>query len=715
MAGLGDLLDKRSSESADAAPSSVGSLFDQRAASEDLTASTAAPQPGAKAKPATPVWGGESFARGLGDMAAGTAQVLEHVPGVEQGLNLARAGIRKGLALAGASKDTQSLFDPVSAAEFDKVIAANEQTYAARRKAAGQNGIDWWRIGGNVANPLNYMGPGAAATAGGRIAAAAGMGAAQGFLQPSANEGDFWRDKAIGAGVGAATGGVLASLTEAVVPGVRAALGWLRGAKGVSQEASDAVADAITKGAAQNKGINPATLDPDALKGISAEVQTALNTGTDVSEKAIFNRAVAKSLPVPVDLLKGEANEDATQWGLEFGLRGVKGAEKITVAKADAQRALIANLDAIGAKDAPDIVSAGHAMGSKIDSIDAGLEAKISQAYSAVRNSAGQPASMDGPAVAQKIRLALYEDQFGLTKMALNRIEPETLDKMTTLPASISSTLTEIEEGRLPLNVSVAQALDKSWTRLQNPSADRAASRAIQIAKRELLGADVTDAVGEESIAMYKAAKSLAQQRFNLQEQIPAYLARVSGERNAEGDMFFRKFVMNATQKEATNLRGVLTQGDPDMDAMIGKAILGEIKDRSVNGAGANATLSEAKLGKFLDPVWDARLRAWLPSGAVDTLKNIHYVASLTERAPPGALPNRSGTAGTAVNLLGAITKATGGEVLARAASKIPLSSIMLPGLRAAADEAAAGRVAAAAAEATSGNVAKGAVLRPLR
>src|SRR5262249_6331098 len=142
------------------------------------------------------------------------------------------------------------------------------------------------------------------------------------------------------------------------------------------------------------------------------------------------------------------------------------------------------------------------------------------------------------------------------------------------LPESIQATLREIADGKLPLNVQTAQYLDRAWTGLQTGKGSygvsNTADRAIQKAKAALLDSDVVDAAGEESIAAYKVAKSLAKQRFDLIDSVPGYKAVVNEVRNAEPDQFFRKYVMGATAREADGLRKLVTAGDPDMDAMIG-------------------------------------------------------------------------------------------------------------------------------------------------
>jgi hypothetical protein len=622
-------------------------------------------EPEKPAAPAQPVSAAKRFVTGLGDLEVGLGQVATHV--AEGPLNLARAGIRKGLEKIGAT-ELAGAFNPTTAAEFDQIVADRENEYQAQRQAAGQNGIDWWRIGGNVANPINFAGPAAAETAGGRIAAATGTGAAFGAASPSTHPGDFWADKVKGAIIGGATGAVLSTVTEGLTKAVQAGVSWVRknAADRVSKEASESVSDAIAKGAAAHSGVDPKSIDLGVLKAMKVEAQEALDMGVKPSQEAIFNRALANSLPVPVPLTRGMATRDALQVAKEFSLKQIEGVgEPLVYTEQAANRALIDNLNVMGGKDAPDIVSTGEVLTGHLDKLNKTLQQRIGEAYDAVRNSAGQPASMDGKAAAQAMRASLDEQQL-----------------MAFLPKEIAGTLDDIAEGKLPLNVKTAQALDKAWSGLQSGTksygVSTSADRAIQQAKGALLEAPVIDAAGDESIAAYKVAKGLAKQRFDMIDESPAFKAVVNGTRDAEPENFFRKFVMGSTAREAKDLRGLVTQIDPESDRLIGRTLLGEIKAKSINGSEENGAFSQAKFSKFLDPVWQSRLRALLPDALVTNLKNLNTVAEIVQRAPVGSVPNRSGTAGTAANLVKDAMKAGAGEKLTSLASRVPgLASAM--------------------------------------
>lgn len=116
---------------------------------------------------------------------------------------------------------------PATPQQVTQDIAKREADYQAERKAAGGEGIDWARLGGNVLGTLPIaMATPAAATLGGAAATGAASGAAYGAMQPVTEPTDsFWTDKAKQAALGAATGGVggaaLHGLSRVIQPSVR--------------------------------------------------------------------------------------------------------------------------------------------------------------------------------------------------------------------------------------------------------------------------------------------------------------------------------------------------------------------------------------------------------------------------------------------------------------------------------------------------------------
>lgn len=97
---------------------------------------------------------------------------------------------------------------------LDQDLSRQEKQYQAARTAAGDSGMDLYRMGGNVVGgaPIAAALPGAAAeTAVGRFGAGMLNGATSAASMPAldAQNGGYWTDKAYQTAGGAATGGVL--------------------------------------------------------------------------------------------------------------------------------------------------------------------------------------------------------------------------------------------------------------------------------------------------------------------------------------------------------------------------------------------------------------------------------------------------------------------------------------------------------------------------
>lgn len=147
-------------------------------------------------------------------------------PNVEPSSAIERVGTGLGDIVWGAGQLASHVVPGVDSGIVDQMAKDRETEYEAKRKAAGSTGVDWARMAGNVANPINLVGGAAAApaslagrvainyvgmapTLAGRVALGAGVGAAAGALQPATGQGSYWGQKAAQTAAGAATGGVL--------------------------------------------------------------------------------------------------------------------------------------------------------------------------------------------------------------------------------------------------------------------------------------------------------------------------------------------------------------------------------------------------------------------------------------------------------------------------------------------------------------------------
>ena len=108
---------------------------------------------------------------------------------------------------------------------LNKVIEEQEKDYQQRRTAAGETGVDWGRMAGNIVSPPNLA---TSAVAPFKILPQALAGAGMGLLTPTSKtgEGEFLEEKAkqaaIGAGVGAAVPAAVKTGKAFITPAVDA-------------------------------------------------------------------------------------------------------------------------------------------------------------------------------------------------------------------------------------------------------------------------------------------------------------------------------------------------------------------------------------------------------------------------------------------------------------------------------------------------------------
>lgn len=604
------------------------------------TPSTAAPS----GPPGPPPTAGQRFVHGAMDLPTGAAQLEEHI--AETPLNGLRWVIRKSLDAAG-QHDAAQLFNPVGTADFDRIVQQREQDYQQARTAAGQTGIDWWRIGGQAAASLPFAGGGAASTVAGRIGQSAAQGAAQGLLQPSADPSNFWWDKAKGAGIGGVTGGAVSGVIESVMPVLRGGINAARNVLGANAAQTQS-ADAVVNSALRARGIDPSTIDLNVLGGLRQEAQEALEHGGEPSAVAIANRATAESLPIPMYLTRGMATRDSAQYANEMNLRGIKGVGEPLMARYNELTAAAqANLDALGAKDAPDIVTTGTRISADVKAFWDKLDAAKNQAYAAVRNSRGQSAAMDGFTAVKGVRDAMD------TPAASHAYE--------LLPSNIKTTLDDIETGKLPLTVAQWQNLDHTWGTQAAGAADGSVGHAINQARRIFADAPIQDDVGAQAMQAYKVAKQAHAQQMSLTEpkllngqpnpNFQPLVKAVVVDGKAPETLFGTHF-MNAAPSVAKRNMDFWGGINPDAQQLTGRTLMGAIKaDAMGNRVAANSPISEAKLSTWAnEPVSSARLDALLPGPQAQTFRNLAHTVENVQRAPDKSPVNYSGTGSALVN-----------------------------------------------------------------
>ncbi len=615
--------------------------------------------PNTNAQPAAPKgpWWTQAVRQGAGDPQVGAGQLMQNIL-PDSVMNVARkAGASIAGAIPGISTETiEDIARPRSTEEFNQIVREREREYQGARKEAGREGMDWWRVGGALTNPVSWMSPSSKAnTLVQGIKAGAKIGAFQSLLQPVTSEGNFLWDKSMQAALGATAGGTLGGALKLLEPAIQFGANTMRQflGKSSSDEAIDLAADQITRNVTKT-AVGDAQINPDRDSAIRQEVADAMKAGVEPSAEIIARRADAGALPIPVHMTRGQLSRDPMAWAWEHRVSGQEGVgEPLSELLSGQNRALIENINALGARGAPSTYQASENVIRHIQSVDDRLSQQVSDAYKLVKDSAGRPARVSN------------EEFASLSKNALTDGRPD-LASLTSLadylPPQISKTYNDIITGKLPLTVDTVQFLDRAWGGVARGNVDATTKAAIGKLRESLNKTSVADALGAESMQAYNAAKKLAAQRFGLIESNPAYKAVTEG---VEPDKFFQKYVEGANVSELKGLRNLL---GPDNMRMLQNTFVGQMKSKALNRASDEAgSFSQAAYNSILqDPVRAPRIQE-LFADNTKTLDQLYRLGRVSEnliRPPAASRVNTSNTAANTANIVRDVAKSEAGEAI---------------------------------------------------
>jgi hypothetical protein len=623
--------------------------------------------PAAPAAPVTPSSVGSRVKTGLEDMGVGIAQLTGHLFGKEKISPQERAAYGVG---------------PDEDLDFDKVVADREKAYKAGRAAAGSTGFDWARTFGEIANPGNYVLPGGG---GSGVLARAGSAAAQGAgvasLNPVTEPGNFWGGKAWQAGTGAVSGTLVSGAISVLAKPFSLAAQSLKSLFGKAPQA-DKAAQGVIDQTLNTVGIKPADLPPEMVDGARDQIAKVIKSGGEVSPASLQAQAEAASLPIPIKLTPGQASGDALHYASEQELAkmNLKGGNPLQQLMSENNQKLIDNVGKLGADGAPTAADTGKAGLIGLAKKDALISAAKNAAYDAVKDSQGRSATLDA-------------DQFYVN--ATDRLK----DQMASVNNStVLQHMDDIAEGKLPLTVDTMMKLDKAWGRIQRTTADGNEAYGIGLLRNELNQTPVSSELGQETMAKYQAARSLARRQFELsdpksQNFIPGYAAMLKGmgdashnefiaaldggTANIDADKWFSQNVFQQTPAGVKKLIGFL-KDDQTTTQALQHGTMGEIRDRVLKGNDAigRSVFSNAAMQKVMDRA--ETLRQILPSDTVTALGRLYNTSSRISGVPYKSAVNWSNTAAASANMQ-AIREGAG-TVATAAAEAVPGGKAVLAG-----------------------------------
>lgn len=515
-------------------------------------------------------------------------------------------------------------------------------------------------VTGAVVNPVNKLVP--MGTAGGLVKQI-GTGMAQGaalsaITTPVTADDEAFLEQKVRQGLFGAVGGAAGSGLAYSIPKVIAhtakVIGSLRSMANIGGSTATEKATTILGRQFMDLGVDVSKMEPTLFQGLRDQVADAIKSGKQINPEPLKRLMEAQTLPVPVPMLKGQVSRDPMQFAKEQNLRGIQGVgEPITDTLVRQNRALIDNLNSMGAKDAPSMRDAGERLIGALKGFAGQMHDDVNAAYAKVRLMDGQSAPMDVHAFTKSANQAL--DEAGRLGGFL--------------PKSIENQFNDIATGKMPLTVDIAQRLDQIWGK-EARSVGGSAEMAINIV-RDALRKSPLSGGGADAMQAYSAAQTLARNRFATIESNPALKAVVDG---VEPDQFVRRFVLGGSAAQVNKLMFMASKTDAGAADAIRATTLDWLKSRALNGASdENGVFSQAAFNKQLnDPAMAERLKAVFAPEQLSSLKQLGRVAENALLAPKASAVNSSNTASAGANILQAEARNGTVSQLLGVASKFP-------------------------------------------
>jgi len=332
----------------------------------------------------------------------------------------------------------------------------------------------------------------------------------------------------------------------------------------------------------------------------------------------------------------------------------------LTAALTSQNRALIENLNALGAKGSLDAVAGAEPVIAALKAHDKAASAQVSAAYGAFRQATGKDLDVPLHGLAQDYIRILDERGPNIPAAVQRKFESlGLLDGKQTKTFSITDAenliKNYINKNYDPANRPVAGALDELRQSVQKAITEGAGSNAL----------------GGEAAALAKAARQAAKARFNMIDSTPGLKAVLDG---VEPDKFVQRFVLKGNVSEIKNMMGALSKTNPEAVKSLQDTLMGEIKSKVLNGrTDENGIFSQAQLKAFVtNPNMRARLEAVLGPQKMGVLRQLNDVAENALYDPVASAVNRSNTASAGANLVKSEVQGGSMNSLLEIAKKVP-------------------------------------------
>lgn len=440
-----------------------------------------------------------------------------------------------------------------------------------------------------------------------------GVSAAINPVMDREKQGDYWANKGLETGIGAATGGVATPLIGKLGEVIAARL-----PRGGNNAAASAQTDTIIADALKDLQLTVGDLPRADYQALRQQVLSALQNGKQLDAAALLRKQDFQKAGLPA--LLGQITRDPTQYAREMNLRGVAGVGEPIMERLNLQNKGLSEGISKYAQGASDRVTAGERLAAALKATDDSMSQQITAAYRAARDSTGK-----------ELEVPLQ----GLAQDAVRVLK----DFAEKVPGGVKNRLAEygLLDGKQTKVFTFEDA--DSLLKLINShvGADKATNTALgelrTAVKRAMMDAPAPD--------VYAGARNLAAQRFKLQEIVPALKA--AAEDATSADQFVRKFVTAAPTKDVSALASLLKQTDPAAYGEV-RAQIGQQLQRAAfgqNPGGDNAFLPVA-FKKAIDDIGVKKLAAFFTQNEIDELQRLGRIGAYMYSIPNKAAVSTS-------------------------------------------------------------------------
>lgn len=362
------------------------------------------------------------------------------------------------------------------------------------------------------------------------------------------------------------------------------------------------------------------------VPAVRQAVAKAEAQGRTVNADALVRQERAGSLPVPIDLTRGQALQDPVLISMERNLRSHSGNRAIVERYGAQNRALQANVDRVRATVAPDVMvenptAAGQALVERMAARQAERAAETDAAYKALAHANGGALPLDGQLFAAEVGRAFDANMKG-----------------SFLPGPVQSIVEQFASGKRPMtfeNFENLRTILAFEARKAKKANDGSAEGAIRTVRDTLENMPISSEVAEVK-ALADRARGLARAEFRREETMAGYGEVAS--KSAVDDTFVQRHFINRRDTKAVARE--FADLDPESQQIVRAEVINHLQRQ---GTDASMNFNSAGYNRALNAL-GTRLEAIFPPEQAAQLRAIGQVARDIDAQPKGAWVNNSNT-----------------------------------------------------------------------